>query len=1508
MFPRLLLLLWLVIEAQCDGFLQNKENVEVEYTVECVRGHSVPISANDLPIPPRMEKGQVCRVEVEELAPFYSAAGYVVPKKFDCNFKYGHVVYYSNGNPILQHDVIRMSIYYDREQPSMVASVDLNVKILQDPTNFSSNHYASPASNSTVYYAGSKAPKLGFPLVPGQAMGGSKRWPIFGNLVTFNRTLVKLWSHDCQTALLMGYRYMHRKGDGPDTDYIPVELTIYQRNSDGSRRQVTKQGHFIRVQVKNAASLRKPVVEVVRSVNLLHIGGTLSVLPPQVLKVPKDSVPEEEYLDVKVMRIESTLKAQLLNLRDPTRPVMSFRISELRIGLIAMQYLEYSHHLEKVTKIHLKIVDPFNQESEQVILNIISHLQSAIQGTATFQVFTLPLYAHTGSSRTILQHNIQVIGYVDEDQIGVKIFRDNNLTSHLTTIPIEYQGSILVGGVDRGETFFPLTSLAKSLVVYECTKNFGGPSVDRLQVGMVVQDVGYLENRRKRDLEQLRKPIFDLSVRIFRLYDSKMSEVLKSRSIMNIDHRSFRCLTSEMLLDPVALLALRSDLVDLIFDVKTTPSQGILVRKSTLPSYGQNYRELAQIRKNNETAFKSPFFDQSILSRFTFFELEAGEICYLNQRDDRMKDLFGLQQFSSHVMPSVYYEINIKKVKDYVLSQRMNPDQIIVMNETDAYVVISTTNLNFGSSFLDDNIGLNFAGDSYYVLPSEVVYEVDKAPRYLYDDEYEMNTTEDAGRLVSLESCKSHELIGDINLQTMLITDLRAIDPPSVDRFTQQQIDEGDIVYVPPNQDVGFDERMVAIEYKVSGPHRVTIYKKLLKLKIKPVDNQKPEIRIVQNVTVSRDEEIILNKTYVDFYDPDTRDKNLFMTVDKVPEFGQLTKEGTPVKVGDILTIASFEESLIKYKQSGTNVRKDSLALTISDGRQTSNSTEISIGITERKLLRPGWLKFVNNSIEIPENGTISLHESIFPQYLNLSGLTPNTDARFACGVMPTKGFIVNNKNKKITTFSTLNIREQQVFYKHGPTEIGTRSIFDFARIYDLQTFNSFSINFTIIPTNSKSPVIKSHAALEVNEGSNITLTPLSVTAFDGDTLEDDLVLFVLREPSWGEILVKSESAKELNLESLPSELRYKQSFNMRELKAGNVSYHNSKNAGGIEVELDSFYLQAFDGNFTSQDVQINVVIHATNDEVPYVRLLRHVSVPTGGKVVLTPHLLAVTDKDLPKDVLQIEFTKLPRYGNLYQYWKHGEVTKINVTSSPITQQYLAMLNILYLQDADLIPSSVKNLTSEVLVTDSFELKVSDGVHEVEKHSEVLIRGKNSEKPTLTLDSEPFILDGTPWKSLYSRPGGLKVEDLDSVPEDLIITIEKAPIHGILKRTPRIAPLSGSVPMADWIEDAWDFEEREAERNGHTRVAMTNAGSTGGLKAEKDLYQQDRFTKRQLMLNRIHYVYTGNYTDAYVEDNCELKLTDGDFETETVNLRIRIRKTSGFTDKSRLLQQQDLEN
>lgn len=315
----------------------------------------------------------------------------------------------------------------------------------------------------------------------------------------------------------------------------------------------------------------------------------------------------------------------------------------------------------------------------------------------------------------------------------------------------------------------------------------------------------------------------------------------------------------------------------------------------------------------------------------------------------------------------------------------------------------------------------------------------------------------------------------------------------------------------------------------------------------------------------------------------------------------------------------------------------------------------------------------------------------------------------------------------------------------------------------------------------------------------------------------------------------------------------------MKNIRDGLIYYINSIHQNGQESIEDLFSIKAYDGHYYSINIiEIKIAIQPINDEIPNVRLLKYFSCILNTRKVLTPYLFHVNDMDIPRDILQIRFIKLPIYGYLLIYWQHGEKYIITQYSNPITESYLGMLNLIYIQNSSLINQSIINQSSNssMIIMDQFTVVVTDGKHIVEKEAYVLIRPINQYPPEMYIDNnnnnnDGIILDGQKWTRLDSKPNGLIINDIDTSEDDLIIIILEKPKYGIIQRLPRMLSKDGIIDNLDLIEEAWDIEEMKAGNDLQSLAQLSIAGSIGGPKTIKILDRGDQFTKRQMTTGRI---------------------------------------------------------
>ncbi|CAH8864235.1 unnamed protein product [Trichobilharzia szidati] len=1736
------------------------------------RGHSAPLLHEHLPILPRAQKGQVCRVEVEEFQPLLSMVGHLEPKKFECSFANGDVIYRHEGNPLINHDHIQVTIFFFRNNNSVVQTVDIMIDIHDPPKYMPLNTTATTATTSsdasemnvtlemknnkqmqTKYndysmstipesriqvirelkvknlratsesisseilkirydmnteecrlsyvspdyllsrgqltnksdwsvltsFGGTLTPKLGLPLTAGSAVGGVRRWPLFGQIVHFNRTMVDYIDRDCHEALLQGYRYLHRKGNSYEVDYIPIQITIWSRMNDGSKSQLITENTFLKVKISNAQKLKPPILRTFRQVNVTHIGGSLSVLPKDSISIPRDSIPGLDYLDINMTKMQGPLQAQIVNLRDPTRPVTSFRLTDLRQGLIALQLLNYAESLVKVFVITMTAVDPYFQISQPVNLRIATFLQpvvdvnpltSTMNAPPSFQVFSLPLFSYTGAISVIQKHNIQVVGYIDESMIvytirqwpnndpkddkddnpqsvrkshgqlrldGQPVYGVNFGPPHISTMSLAYMHN---GDYEPTVERIPLSITVPNLM--NSAKRF---KRDRLLNNNITNDKEYFEGRRnnprrfrnrhdgqrqhsllmnKRGKQRKNKkravdnsPILqlELSIRIVRLYNYITNGALKSGGTFRLPTLTSICFTAEDFLTPEALKAARSDLINLAFVVKVAPSQGVLLRLPIVKNFTTFYHlHTKRGRDNNEQMNRKYFddinsedndnvdiqqqeelIDKSQVGVILLSDLETGEICYLNRRYDRATDLMGIKQIGRADFPTVYMTFELQPPLPIIINERMDPNVILRVRETASYVPVTPLHLNYGIDLDIQSIDYEQYNRSIFdnYGPEHIVYTILQAPRLrrLEDltsgdkqgqqqqqqkgNKYPYIGTHDAGRLVSLSSVTSSTHVGDMKLQAGLAVNLREAHTPCVTHFTQRQIDENDIVYVPPTQDIGYTDQDLIVRYAVSGPGGYELNNREMRIQLVAEDNQIPVVKVISPLTVHRDGELRIDSSVLSIEDLDTPEDKLFLEFKRLPKYGKIIlkqppivqydqrnknsnqpqqqqqrqkqqqqqqkqkSQQTPVVKNQNLSFSLYNSGRIIYQQSGDNVKQDDFILTVTDGVQTSPPLQVSIEIKPRVLQESKGHQYVNNTILVKENTSVILTPSVFPSDITDASMITSgmsTAPQYFVIVFPTKGNLFLNNKTKVSQFTYKDILENRLTYRHGPAEIGVKVNYDFVRIWDFSAGQTFSLNFTLIPVNSQPPVLKSETLLQVKEGDKVEITPYALYASDPDTNEADIQLHVIHPPKWGHIELINKKLDESNHQDNYNTLNKEDSmsnefddtysldldpaiddkltknnnnnnilsFNMQNIRDGLIYYVNSIHDNGQECIEDIFSIKAFDGlHYSPKTIEIKIAIQPTNDEIPTVRLLKYFSVPINTKKVLTPYLFSVSDRDVPRDMLQIRFTELPIYGSLSVYWQHGEKYTITQYSNPITQSYLGMLNLLYLQNASLIKNAKSDqYASSIITMDQFTVTVSDGKHTVERQAHVLIRPENRYPPEMYIDrktdngnaDDGIILDGQKWSRLDLVPGGLIIRDMDTSEDDLILTLLETPKYGVIQRLPRMLNSDGIVDPLDLIEEAWDIEEMKVGGDLQALAQLSVAGSIGGPKTIKLLHRGDQFTKRQISTGRIHYLYTGSYQEQYITDSCVLRLSDGQFTTNPITLRFRIRRVNGL--------------
>jgi len=176
-----------------------------------------------------------------------------------------------------------------------------------------------------------------------------------------------------------------------------------------------------------------------------------------------------------------------------------------------------------------------------------------------------------------------------------------------------------------------------------------------------------------------------------------------------------------------------------------------------------------------------------------------------------------------------------------------------------------------------------------------VVYTVTTQPSFRGD-----TSTTDAGRLVMMDS-------GDKPGYSRL----SRAEP--LFNFTQGDVNEGRVAYVAPRTDIGPSERHASFVFAVTDSHGTAIMDQRFNVTLRPVDDQRPRLRaIAPAVSTAGGRSVRLGTDNLVIDDPDTDYARLIVSVVATPKFGELTKNGRPLRVGDSFPATDFNASDIR--------------------------------------------------------------------------------------------------------------------------------------------------------------------------------------------------------------------------------------------------------------------------------------------------------------------------------------------------------------------------------------------------------------------------------------------------------------------------------------------------------------------------------------------------------------------------------------------------------------------
>ncbi|XP_059163073.1 FRAS1-related extracellular matrix protein 1-like [Physella acuta] len=804
---------------------------------------------------------------------------------------------------------------------------------------------------------------------------------------------------------------------------------------------------------------------------------------------------------------------------------------------------------------------------------------------------------------------------------------------------------------------------------------------------------------------------------------------------------------------------------------------------------------------------------------------KAGDIIRKIRPSDAGTKIFGFRQ-RDVVKGQIYYRHNGEEVfKDaftFTVQDHQDPPneseamefQITIspMNENPPHIDPSAKRIMYVE---ETNIGYIKSTELKYTdveSPSkDLTYTITTPPYFVYN-----RGDRDAGKLIATHNISKVE---------------KNTDAPSVTRFTQEDIDQQKIAYIPPMADIGPESRLVRLAYTVEDGSGNKLYGQTFDIEVNPVNNHVPEF-VTNKLLVEQSGILSITINQLSAADVDTPLPMLKFILDSPPKYGTLQNDGRMLRTGSSFLLEDIQKKHIRYLHDGSDALLDTFTLALTDGMNQATKV-ITITIVPIDDKTPTLSKNLRPQLIVSEGEETSITTRIVAAS---DGNTNDESLVFLIVKQPRYG-VLQLKGQPATKFTQGDVKNGFVSFLHTSGEIGTSTLKDYATfIISNQNYlasadmPSYDLNITITPVNNQKPEITLGSPVFVAEGESFRFSQEVLTVTDPDSKTKEIQFMITKQPQWGYI-ENTKPSPGSDKKNVGIRIN---SFSYGDILDGSINYVQA-NHKGVEPDKDEFEFYASDGKLNSDHKTIKVTIVPANDEVPDL-MLNDFNVVEGGNMIIGPSMLDAIDLDVPKDQLKITISQPPA---------HGKIVVLVNTRRGIVESDVQSITVDEIQNGKQL--MYKHDGSEVF-TDKFAVTVSDGKHEIKSVCNISIKLHNDERPEI-LKNAGLELEYGDYALLTSTV--LQAQDEDNDDDELAFVLVEVPEKGYLQ----YCPDSKAPAMEMQCED---FE----------------LGSN--------------FTQSDIDMNRVRYIHTNSMGDTE-KDNFVFVLTDGTHRKHEETFEIRIR-------------------
>ncbi|XP_045421597.1 chondroitin sulfate proteoglycan 4-like isoform X2 [Lemur catta] len=500
-----------------------------------------------------------------------------------------------------------------------------------------------------------------------------------------------------------------------------------------------------------------------------------------------------------------------------------------------------------------------------------------------------------------------------------------------------------------------------------------------------------------------------------------------------------------------------------------------------------------------------------------------------------------------------------------------------------------------------------------------------------------------------------------------------------------------------------------------------------------------------------------------------------------VPEEGSLGADG---KSPLIFTQQDVDDGNILYVQTAPGQQQDRFSLDVTDGVQVVSGMEVLVDIV------PKWIPLEVQNFTVQEGGSTALLDYLKIPNKYFEGL----DCEFVLLEPPKHGYLESSKfpRVKLMKFTRKQVENELIYYVHDDSEELLDNFTIFANSSELGKQSLPQTLFvTVDSVNDEAPVIIANNVLQVWVNSVTVMTKGDLCAEDVDSAPQDLAYWVT-PPSNGHLALKSFPGQSI------------QNFTQAQINEGQLVFvHTGAMSGG-------FNFQVTDGlNFAPRQI-FSITARAL---IISLEVNRGLSIfPGSTKPLSSRDLKAVTNDVDSAGNRTITFTVVssPRRGRLVRMNSDGSTEEVSVFTQCLVSEGLILYQHVDRENADWTTEDFFTFTASsppaALGPEEFHIIISYEISEPGQHSHLLAntvwpnqKSKSTTKPETDFLEEMFNITISPVNDqapelktkglrlkvlqgsrLVVGPENLKVEDLDSPPNEITYVILRHPNNGFL--------------------------------------------------------------------------------------------------------------------------------